>query len=192
MYFVLWGEKMKSIIKWAKRPQNMNFLIFTAMALILIFFALYWNNTLNRLDSGMEETAGWIDKAMEDGVDDVEGYGIIFASAGYALGATGIVLMMVLMVFFPLIFAVPILIHAILLRLIYKSDSKGRILCYRIFMGIGCALIVFAFAFFVQILAAIKLLTAILFSVVIIGGVIVCIVNTFSKRIYDKEKLCIS
>lgn len=183
---------MKKIISWIKRPANTNFLIFAAIALVLIFFALYWNNVLNKLDNGMEETVSWIDEAREDGVDDVEGYGIIFASAGYALGVTGIVLLMVLLVYLPIIFAIPILIQAVLLRIIYKSDSKGRILCYRIFMGIGCALIVFSFFFFVQILSIIKLFTAILFSVMIIVGLTVCIINTYSKRIYDKEKVCIN
>lgn len=186
---------MKKIITWAKRPANMNFMAFITIALVLAVLAVDWNNKISILEEKMNELGEWMEETRENGVDDVEGYGLIFGGAGYAFGVLGDMLLTVLMVYIPAILAISAFIQAVFLRLIYKAGDNGRTLCYRIFMGISCFFTVgftFLYAVFVLFQIGTMIGTATLISLITLAALIICIRNTYSKRIHDKEKLCIS
>ena len=188
---------MKKIISWAKRPANMNLLAFIAIAVMLAFFTLDWYSKISIVSERMDELGEWLSKTQIDSVstDDFENFAITFGMAGYTLGTKGEILLTIIMVYIPLILAIFTVIQAVFLRFIYKAGNNSRIFYYRIFMGISCfvtAALMTLYIIFILSQMTILIVTTTGFSIVTLLSLIICIINTYTKRIYDKEKLCTS
>ncbi len=164
------------------RPVTFNFVSVTILAVLIMLAGILGTLSLSSASTVKADIKTEIDEtfenAGEDGIDDVEGYSLIFYGLGYGIATIGevfgaaIILLCGLgafIIFFP----------ALLARLLYKN-SDGRILAYRIIMGIDYVIIT---AIALMMLGGSALLTDWLIPLGILAIVVCGIINTYSNRI---------
>lgn len=165
------------------RPVTFNFVSVTVLAALIMLvgmlcvFALGSTSTTKTdIKADIEET---YENAGDEGLGDVEGYGVIINGLAYGFLAMGEIIVAAIailcgfgafIIFFP----------ALLARLLYK-DSDGRILAYRIIMGIDYGIIT-AMAIGVLSMQE-ELSTAWLIPLGMLVIVVCGIINTYSERI---------
>lgn len=179
---------MEKFRKWAKRPVNTNFLLFMAIAMFLAVFAgvsylsrMNTSDVLDNLNEWVEETGS------SEEISDIEGYGVILGSIAYDVGSVGNAVLIFITVYVPLFISILTAVQTVFVRLIYRADSADRILCYRVFMGICCAVtallfILFSLVFFIKFTTGLLMLAA---DIAVIAAVIICIRNTYTNRIKE-------
>lgn len=177
---------MKKIKLWAKRPVNTNFLFFMIIAVVLAVIAGTTYLSCLKADEAFDNFGAEVSEARSDGeIDDVEGYGIIFGSLFYGIGAVGVIFKIIFMVFLPLLISISTAVQAVACRIIYSAESKGRLFCYRIFSAVcggmtALMTILFSFVFFDK---AITVIIAVIADIALIAGTVFCFRNTFTDRI---------
>lgn len=137
---------------------------------------------LDYVDEEIDEYRG------EDGeIDDIGGVGLVVSQLAYGLGVFGILAAKLILWLFDA-YAIVLLICNVVARLIY-GNTKGRILGYRIIIGLVCVLLgVLAVPLLwlsVESLSAVGIIAAILLILVI-----VCLIrNTYTKKVYEVDWL---
>jgi len=186
---------MKKIISWVKRPANMNFLAFIGIAVVLLILAFDCHKNLELYGQKIGQLGNWIENTTQNNIGYFDAIALFFGFFGFLSGTVGDIMLKILTVYIPIVLSIFPLIQAIFLRVLYKESDKGRILCYRIFMGISCFIIEFFTLLYVSfILSQVFYLMkwTIIITLITLAALIICIINTYTKRINDKEKLCTS
>lgn len=164
-----------------KRPVNINFITMLTVVLLLFVVAGFCGKAGYDYQDVASQAHGDAADILENGVDTVSGWGVIFGElgAGTMMLASGI---MFLVMFTLLVFAFAILVPLVIARCVYKNHG-GRLLAYRILMGVVCAvmgiLIISIFSFFTSSPSVL-----LLFILFVLSGITVWnMVNTYSARI---------
>lgn len=166
------------------RPVTFNFASVTVIAVICALLAILcvWAGMEaftvgDELKTSIETTRN---NAGPEGVGDVEGYGIIVNGIGY-LAASGAGIFAMAGAIMLVIVGVMIFAPALLAKLLYQKEN-GRILAYRIIMGIDYGIIT---VLAVSLLLMMEELSAL---IVVPGGLLVIVVcgifNTYTDRIW--------
>ena len=121
------------------KKANINFILamVVVVAMLLISFTVW--RAVSKADKELEQIENSInEKRQGDEIGDVEGYGIIMESFGYLIGGLGVIALKLALIFLTG-YAALLFLVALIARLVYKN-SGGRLLAYRIIMGIEYAL----------------------------------------------------
>lgn len=163
------------------RPVTFNLVSVAVVAALIMLMGVVCTFTLDSvstintdLRTDMEETIENADESLFD----VEGYSVIFKGMLYGFVAFGelfVVMVAILCGFGAFIVFFP----ALLARLLYKN-SNGRILAYRIIMGIDYVIIT---AIALVMLGGMELSAVWLIPLGMLAIVVCGIINTYSERI---------
>ena len=131
---------------WVKRPVNFNMASLLLIAAILLIFAAICFGSYLESEAELNSLKTEINRVRsQDEIDDVEGYGLIINSIGYAIGAIGGAFILGYFVFIPVIIALVIIAFSVVSRVIYSAVSSKRLLAYRIVSGFGYFFMLAAF-----------------------------------------------
>lgn len=166
------------------KPITFNFVSVIIVAVLFILAGVFATASLSLNDADAVQTdikskiTEIHENAGEDGIDDVYGYGLVILNLGYGVATLGeafVVATMILcglgafIIFFP----------ALLARLLYKN-SDGRIMVYRIIMGIDYVMIA---VLALMLLGGSALLIDWLIPLAMLVIVVCGVINTYSNRI---------
>lgn len=166
-----------------KKPVNVNFILILAVVILLAGLAL----ASGIFAAGVGNEASAIGSQIEDmragEIDDVTGSGILLLGAvsspvilvsafGWILAV--VLFMMALFLFIPLVTA----------RLLYR-DTGGRLLAYRIIMGITYVLLLpLPLLLFSLVGQSVPVtVSAVLGALLVLAVIVVNVINTYSDRI---------
>lgn len=118
-------------------------------------------------------------------VDDVGGYAVITSSVGYSFGVV-IALIAGAVGILGIGYSIILIVFLIIARIVY-GQSKGRIIAYRILMGVDYLLL--SVAVVLITIGIVNSFSTIMFFIdlYLIIILIICIKNTYTKRIYIPE-----
>lgn len=171
-------DKKNTFIK----PITFNFVSVVIVAVLIILAGVFATASLSSADAVQTDMKSQIteihENAGEEGIGDVYGYGLIFLNLGYGVAALGEVFAVATMIICGL-GAFIIVFPALLARLLYKN-SDGRILAYRIIMGIDYVVIA-AIAF--MLLGGSAVLINWIIPLAMLAIVVCGMINTYSNRI---------
>lgn len=164
-----------------------NLLICIGLPLGLVVFTIILAVVINSFGSEIKEIKEDIESVYEDGeVDTIEGHGAIFSGGIMVLGVFAEIALIVV-AFFVGGYAVLLIILAVIARVIF-APKGGRLLAYRILMGIEYVLQ----AFLVWLCVAFALDETLLFmffylriGIGVAAALIYSVINTYSKRICE-------
>ncbi|MBQ3512326.1 MAG: hypothetical protein IJA32_00805 [Lachnospiraceae bacterium] len=164
------------------KKANINFILamVVVVAVLLISFTVW--RAVSKADKELEQIESSInEKRQGDEIGDVEGYGIIMESFGYLIGGLGVIALKLALIFLTG-YAALLFLVALIARLVYKN-SGGRLLAYRIMMGIEYALQ--ALMEVILILSVIELPTVsnVLATILLGADIIFSARNTYTARI---------
>lgn len=166
-----------------KKPVNVNFITILAVVLLLVGLGAVSGCAAMSISDGVSAAGSKFQELLVQGGDTVSGWGTLFT--GFA-GLTGALLMIVCwtVAITMSVMAVLIFIPLLAARLVYRNTG-GRLLAYRILMGIDYFLLtlltlLFCSVWLEDILGAIFFLP---FILVLIAIIVVNMVNTYSDRI---------
>ncbi len=175
-------EKIKSFMK---RPVNFNLVCTIGFTILPIIIAVFSFVTHMSLKNSMNNYSDMI------GRDDVAGgylaVGGIFVSI---LGSLADAVILAFGLIIPLIFSLLVIGFAVIAKLIYSSEKRKRIIAYRIIMGIDYFLTIVFFTGY-SLLLFYDSLTGIIASIIdvfVLLGIVLCIRNTYTKRIFENYK----
>lgn len=173
-------RKIEKIMFW-KRTVNANFVMILSVILLLCavagFFGFYAHSAQGYGGQYAESASNILDK----GIDTVSGWGVIFGTLGAAAMtiATGaFYLLMGLLLFYAII----MLILLIIARCVYRNEG-GRLLAYRILMGIEYVLILLLVWIMWGIFNSTYSFLTLILSLIFLALTIWSMVNTYSSRI---------
>lgn len=170
-----------------KKRINFNFITLSAAALVFLIFGIcmiiFLQGSAHELAELRDDISSVRESAGPDGVNDVEGYGIIVNSMAWLTGSLGLALAEVFFVKIPTFCGITILVLSFVTRLLYRKNTAYRILScisYTFTLIVTTAL---SYAFFSSSdTLVLKLLTVIfLLYVVLIAAA--GFRNAFSKQI---------
>ena len=121
-----------------KKAVNFNFISILIISVLLFVLALAVQFYISPFQSELSDLKGTIsDIQQQDEIGDVEGYAFLFGGAAYAFGAftTGITIAICVIVE---VLAILLFIPNLIARIVYSANG-GRLLAYRIIMGIEYA-----------------------------------------------------
>lgn len=179
---------MDKFRNWAKKPVNTNLIIFMGIALFLIAFAAYSYKSQSRTTELLNNLGGILNNMKNEETDGAKGYGIILGTIAHGIGVAGNSLIIFLLTGIPLYMAVVTIVQTVFTRFLYHPKSPSRILCYRISMAFCCITFIFHIIIFSMLVFNFYSgLHTILIDAVMGVAFVVCLRNTYSKRIkiYD-------
>lgn len=135
------------------------------------------NNELGILKSDISSTL----QDSQD-VDDVEGYGVIASGVGYSFGVF-VALVAGVVGILGIGYGIILTIFLVIARIVY-GQTKGRIIAYRILMGIDYVLLsILVILISIGIINSFSTIMFLidLYLIIILA---ICIRNTYTKRIY--------
>lgn len=176
---------MEKFKKWIKRPVNTNFVLFIGIAIFFAVFALLSYKSRTKTTDFLDMAGGLLTE-MDDGtVTDVENIGIIFGKIAHGVGKAGNAVLIFVQVYVPLFMAFVTAVQTIFTRLLY-SPKAGRLLCYRVFMAFTCISLFVHIVIFSYLLFNFSSFIAMLLAdILFLAAFVICIRNTYSKRIID-------
>ncbi len=120
---------------------NINFILTLILPTVLVVVAIATKCWLVTLEAELDGLKTEMDVELQaEEIDDVAGYGLIAQSFGYTAGMVIFIVAELFFVILPSIFAIILFVPALIARCIY-SERKGRLLAYRILMGIEYTLV---------------------------------------------------
>lgn len=174
-----------------KKVLNFNFITVTILAVMLVLTAVFaWMN-LSDISTEVNNNISEMYDPNDDGeIDDVEGWGFIFGGSVLGLASLSVGFVKIVSVLVTGFFVIFIMVPAIIAKFIYRAE-KGRILAYRILMGVSYACMgmlasslgnwIFSGGMTVNtVVSAVLLLYTV--AVLILG-----IRNTYTKRIRSEQ-----
>lgn len=121
-----------------KKAANFNFISILIISVVLFILALAVQFYILPMQNGLSDLRGTMsDIRQQDEIGDVEGYAFLLSGAAYIFGAftTGIIIAICVIVE---ILAILLFIPNLIARIVYSANG-GRLLAYRIIMGIEYA-----------------------------------------------------
>ncbi len=174
-----------------KKILNFNFItvaILTAMLVLTAVFA--WMNLSDVSASVNQEIDEMYDPNDDGEIDDVEGWGFIFGGSVLGLASLSVGVVKIASVLVTGGFVSFMMVPAIIARLIYRAE-KGRILAYRILMGVSYAWMgILAFLLGNMLLSGGMMVVTVVSAVLFLYTVAVLILgirNTYSQRIQREQ-----
>lgn len=149
-----------------------------SFAILLGVGAGHANDKLDTLKNDISTTL-----ETDDEIDDVEGYGIILQGISYGLGAFASALAFVFAILIG-IYGFFMFLFAVIARCIFDK-SGGRLLAYRILMGVEYALQAGIVVLFLNMVSSSFSLPILLISLLLIACIAYSGVNTYSERILN-------
>ena len=136
-----------------KQTANYNFISILIISIVLILFSGMITLKLSSTTSKLNKLQSGVQMIYEENIaaEDVEGYGVKIGKIASTIGKLGSTLVKILLIWIPIIISILILAPAILARSIY-SNSGGRLLAYRIIMGLDYFMLILLTYFFLKIL----------------------------------------
>lgn len=162
-----------------------NFIISLAMATVILVLTLVLGIFLSVYGDGLECMGEDISTIFEDGeVDTVEGHGAIFESSILFVGAFmgAVVLALVILMGG---YAFLLILFAVVARAVF-APRGGRLLIYRILMGIEYVLQAGIVFFLITILleeTGLSFIIVLAITAAVVAGLVYSAVNTYSKKI---------
>lgn len=178
---------MKITMENIKRPVNFNFLAIMILVILLFLAGLVMWSAVLDADAELLGMKGEINEIQSrDEIGDVEGYGLLGYMIAYGVGSFVVMAVKILFVWIPLFMGLILLVLAVLSRAVY-ADNGGRLLMYRIIMGIGYILL----AAMAGLLAGLLSMWSGILAFVLVGSllayvtaiIILGIRNTYTDRI---------
>ncbi len=121
-----------------KKAANFNFISILVISVLLFILALAVQLYILPMQNELSDLRGTMsDIRQQDEIDDVGGYALLLSGAGYFLGAFATGILVAICVIAEII-AVLLFIPNLIARIVY-SGNGGRLLAYRIIMGIEYA-----------------------------------------------------
>lgn len=174
-----------------KKILNFNFITVVILAAMIALIAAFaWIN-LSNVSTGVNNDISEMYDTNEDGeIDDVEGWAFLFGGSVLGLANLSIGFAKLVIVLVSGAFVVFIIVPAIIARLIYRSE-KGKILTYRIFMGISYVWMGILASLLGNVILSggMTVITVVLAVLLlyIIAVLILGIRNTYTKRIQREQ-----
>ena len=174
-----------------KKVLNFNFITVAILAVMLVLTAAFaWMNLSDVSASVNQEIDEMYDPNDDGEIDDVEGWGFIFGGSVLGLASLSVGFVKIASVLVTGFFVIFIMVPAIIAKFIYRAE-KGRILAYRILMGVsyiwmGVLTFILGDVLLSGGMTVVTVVSAVLFlytvAVLILG-----IRNTYTKRIRREQ-----
>lgn len=164
---------------------NINFILAIIIVVVLLVLSFSLWRAVQKADKELERIESSIDeKRQENEIDDVEGHGMILESFAYLIGGMGVILIKAILIIM-VVYALLLFVIALAARLVYK-DSGGRLLAYRIIMGIEYALQGIMEVLLIISITQLPTIGNVLGAVILGAEIIYGAINTYTPRIYMK------
>ncbi|MBQ4522215.1 MAG: hypothetical protein IJA10_04610 [Lachnospiraceae bacterium] len=165
---------------------NVNFILAMAVVVVLFMTSLSVWNTVRKADKELEQIENSIEEKHQEGeIGDVEGHGMILESFAYLIGGMGVILIKtILMIMVG--YALLLFVVALTARLVYK-DFGGRLLAYRMIMGIEYALQAILEVVLIISITRLPTISNVLVAVLLGAEIIYSARNTYTPRICMTE-----
>lgn len=162
-----------------------NFIISLTMAAAILVLTLVLGIFLSVYGNGLEGMGEDINTIFEDGeVDTVEGHGAIFEGSILFVGAFVGAVVLVLVILMGG-YAFLLILFAVVARVVF-APRGGRLLSYRILMGIEYVLQAGVVFFLITILleeTGLSFIIVLAITAAVVAGLVYSAVNTYSNRI---------
>ncbi len=167
-----------------KKKVNINLILALVLVAGLLMIPIALGVIVNDMSGELDALGEEMSTAFEDGeIDTVEGHGLIWQGAGYGFGAfAGTMLMIV--IFMVGGYAGLLFVFAVMARIIFAKEG-GRLLAYRILMGVEYVLQAGIVVFLISMLLEGFDFVFLLMTLMILAGLIYSARNTYTKRICE-------
>lgn len=167
-----------------KKKVNINLILALVLVAGLLMIPIALGMIVNDMSGELNELGEEMSTAFEDGeIDTVEGHGLILEGAGYGLGAFAGT-MLIIIIFMVGGYAGLLFVFAVMARLIFAKEG-GRLLAYRILMGVEYVLQAGIVVFLVSMLLEGFDIVFLLMTLMVLAGLIYSARNTYTKRICE-------
>ncbi len=167
-----------------KKKVNINLILALVLVAGLLMIPITMGIIVNEVNGGLNILEEDISGAFEDGeIDTVEGHGIIFEGAVYGFGVFSVT-MLIVIIFMVGGYAGLLFIFAVLARIVF-AKTGGRLLAYRILMGIEYVLQAGIVVFLISILLDGFDIVFLILTLMVTAGLIYSGINTYTKRICE-------
>jgi len=168
-----------------KKIANINCILIGILVVIILGFTIPMHFKVNKADKVLGYAEEEIDKHRNDDgeIDDVEGSGLVITQMFYGLGFIGILAVKIVLWLFDA-YAILLLVCNIVARLIY-GNTKGRIIAYRIVIGLICLLLGLVDVLFLWLTIEAVSVFCIVVVLVLATVMGLLIWNTYTKRVYE-------
>lgn len=165
-----------------KRPVNVNFITILPIVILLGVLAGLSGMAAVSVAEEVGVVSGKIG-SMRGNVDDVTGWGILILGLAGAISSALVVLCWVAAITL-LVIALLLFIPLLAARLVYRNRG-GRLLAYRIIMGVEYVFLSLFILLLISLMADVVISAVILLPCILLVGaaLVVNIVNTYSDRI---------
>ena len=167
-----------------KKKVNINLILALVLVAGLLMIPITMGIVVNEVSGGLDLLGEDMSKAYADGqIDTVEGHGRIVEGAVYGFGVFSVTALIVV-IFMVGGYAGLLFIFAVLARLVF-AKTGGRLLAYRILMGIEYVLQAGIVVFLISILSEGFDIMFLILALMITAGLIYSGINTYTKRICE-------
>lgn len=167
-----------------KKKVNINLILALVLVAGLLMIPIAMGVIVNDLNDSMDVLEEDMSGVYGDGeIDTVEGHGLIMEGAAYGFGVFSSAMLMIV-IFMVGGYAGLLFVFAVMARIIYAGEG-GRLLAYRILMGVEYVLQAGIVVFLVNMMLEDFDFVFLILTIMIAAGLIYSGINTYTKRIRE-------